>query len=54
MAEQNDMKSDALTPLEVAQTLRIAKNTVYELVKRGELHAYRVGKKLRFDRNNFV
>ncbi len=49
MAEQNDMKSDALTPLEVAQTLRIAKNTVYELVKRGELHAYRVGKKLRFD-----
>lgn len=40
----------ALTPIEVADTLRIAKNTVYELVKRGELKAYRVGKKFRFDR----
>ncbi|MFA6508400.1 MAG: helix-turn-helix transcriptional regulator [Treponemataceae bacterium] len=40
----------ALTPLDVAAMLRIAKNTVYELVKRGELRSYRVGKKFRFDR----
>ena len=38
-----------LTPLEVAERLRIAKNTVYELIKRGELKAYRVGKKVRVD-----
>lgn len=39
----------ALTPQEVAEILKIAKNTVYELVKRGELNAYKVGKKLRVD-----
>ncbi len=35
----------ALTPQEVADILKIAKNTVYELIKRGELNSYRVGKK---------
>lgn len=39
----------ALTPQEVADILKITKNTVYELIKRGELNAYRVGKKLRID-----
>ena len=39
-----------LTPEEVAAELKIARNTVYELIKRGELPAYRVGKKLRVDR----
>lgn len=38
-----------LTPQEVADLLKIAKNTVYELIKRGELKGYRVGKKLRVD-----
>ncbi len=39
----------ALTPQEVADILKIAKNTVYELIKRGELNSYRVGKKVRVD-----
>ncbi len=39
----------ALTPLEVAQMLKISKNTVYELVKRGELNSYRVGNKVRIE-----
>jgi putative molybdopterin biosynthesis protein len=39
----------ALTPQEVADILKIAKNTVYELIKRGELNSYKVGKKLRID-----
>ncbi len=39
----------SLTPEEVAAVLKIAKNTVYELIKRGELTAYRVGRKLRVD-----
>lgn len=43
------MNDQPLTPQEVADTLRIAKNTVYELVKRGELKAYKVGNKFRFN-----
>lgn len=39
----------ALTPIEVADRLKIAKNTVYELIKRGELEGYKVGKKVRVD-----
>ena len=38
-----------LTTQEVANMLKIAKNTVYELIKRGELKAYKVGKKVRID-----
>jgi len=45
MIEENSV----LTPEEVADILKIAKNTVYELIKRGELNAYKVGKKFRID-----
>lgn len=38
-----------LTPQEVADILKIAKNTVYELIKRGDINSYKVGKKLRID-----
>ena len=41
---------ESLTALEVAELLKITKNTVYELVKRGELPGYKVGKKLRIDK----
>ena len=39
----------SLTPQEVAEILKIKKNTVYELIKRGDLAAYRVGRKLRIE-----
>lgn len=42
-------ENTALTPQEVANILKITKNTVYQLVKRGELSAYRVGNRLRID-----
>ena len=42
-------KDSALTPLEVAEILKISKNTVYELVKRGEISSYRVGNKVRIE-----
>lgn len=42
-------KDSALTPIEVAEILKISKNTVYELVKRGELNSYRVGNKVRIE-----
>lgn len=38
----------ALTAQDVADTLKIAKNTVYELIKRGEINHYKVGRKVRF------
>jgi putative molybdopterin biosynthesis protein len=49
MASMDRPRSEALTPVEVAELLRITKNTVYELIKRGELHGYRVGRKVRVD-----
>ncbi|OOM79548.1 helix-turn-helix transcriptional regulator [Clostridium sp. BL-8] len=45
-------KEQSLTAIEVAELLKITKNTVYELVKRGELPGYKVGKKLRIDKND--
>ncbi len=39
--------STTYTPEEVAKILKISKYTVYELIKRGELGAYRVGRKVR-------
>lgn len=42
------VNNNALTAQEVADILNIAKNTVYELIKRGELNSYRVGRKVRF------
>ncbi|MBU5337235.1 substrate-binding domain-containing protein [Intestinibacter bartlettii] len=46
------MDSTSLTPIEVAELLKITKNTVYEIIKRGELPAYKVGKKLRIDKED--
>ena len=42
-------EQSVLTPKEVADILKITKNTVYALIKRGELNAYKAGKKLRMD-----
>ncbi len=43
------MQSTLLTAQEVADMLKITKNTVYELVKRGEIGSCKVGKKIRID-----
>jgi putative molybdopterin biosynthesis protein len=43
MVNRNSMNAQ-----DVADILNIAKNTVYELVKRGELNSYTVGRKIRF------
>lgn len=45
-------KDESLTAIEVAEMLKITKNTVYELVKRGEIPGYKVGKKLRIDKED--
>jgi len=38
----------ALTVQDVAEMLNIAKNTVYDLIKRKEINSYKVGRKVRF------
>lgn len=40
-----------LKPTEVAEFLCIHKNTVYKLIRRGDLPAFRVGKSWRIQRN---
>ena len=41
--------SNDLTPQEVADILKIAKTTVYEMIKRKELNSYRLGNKIRIE-----
>jgi putative molybdopterin biosynthesis protein len=43
------MEGKAFTPDEVAQLFQISKHTVYELIKRGELQAFKVGNKMRIE-----
>jgi len=44
------MKANSgLSTQEVAETLNISKNTVYELIRRGDLPSYRIGRKVRID-----
>lgn len=42
-------ESTAYTPEEVAKILKISKYTVYEMIKRGDLAAYRIGRKVRVE-----
>lgn len=44
----DELNKTALTSEDVAAILKIARNTVYELIKRGELNCYKVGRKVRF------
>lgn len=48
------MKEDILyTPEEIAQKLRLTKGTVYEMIKRGELEAHRIGRYIRISQTQF-
>lgn len=44
------MTGELMSAQEVAEALKIARNTVYELIKRGELSSFRVGKQVRIYR----
>jgi putative molybdopterin biosynthesis protein len=43
------MEDKVYTPDEVAQIFQISKHTVYELIKRGELNAFKIGNKMRIE-----
>ncbi|HPX69926.1 MAG TPA: helix-turn-helix domain-containing protein, partial [Bacillota bacterium] len=48
------MNEDVLyTPEEIALKLRITKGTVYEMIKRGELEAHRIGRYIRISQTQF-
>lgn len=48
------MNEDILyTPDEIAHKLKITKGTVYEMIKRGDLDAHRMGKHLRISKSQF-
>lgn len=42
------------TPDEVAKMFKISKHTVYELIKRGELHAFKIGNKMRIEESEIT
>jgi putative molybdopterin biosynthesis protein len=46
------MKIDALSAQDVADMLNVSKNTIYNLIKKGELKSYNVGRKVRFTEND--
>ena len=49
--------TNSYTPEEVANILKISKYTVYEMIKRGDLAAYRIGRKVRVqapDLDNYI
>ncbi|WP_409271986.1 substrate-binding domain-containing protein [Neobacillus sp. SCS-31] len=43
------MELKAYTPDEVARIFQISKHTVYEMIKRGELQAFKIGNKMRIE-----
>lgn len=45
----NTIYEKTYTPDEVAKMFKISKHTVYELIKRGELHAFKIGNKMRIE-----
>lgn len=46
------MENELLSAQEVADILKISRNTVYELIKRGDLNSSKVGKQVRITRND--
>lgn len=45
------LNNETYTPDEIAKIFKISKHTVYELIKRGELQAFKVGNKMRIDKS---
>ena len=46
------MEEQFLSPLEVAEILQVKKNTVYEMIKRGDMKATKMGKQFRIARKD--
>ena len=44
--------SRSLSTQEVAELLHVSRSTIYDLIRRGELHSYRIGRKVRFTQDD--
>lgn len=42
----------SLSTQEVAELLHVSRSTIYDLIRRGELHSYRIGRKVRFTQDD--
>lgn len=45
-------ENNALSTQEVADLLHVSKSTIYDLIRRGEIRSYKVGRKVRFTEND--
>lgn len=42
----------SLSTLEVAELLHVSRSTIYELIRRGEINSYKIGRKVRFTQDD--
>ena len=45
-------QNKSLSTREVAEILHVSKSTIYELIRRGEINSYRIGRKVRFTQDD--
>ena len=45
-------QNKSLSTQEVAQILQVSKSTIYELIRRGEINSYKIGRKVRFTQDD--
>ena len=45
-------QNKSLSTQEVADMLHVSKSTVYDLIRRGEIHSYKIGRKVRFTQDD--
>ena len=45
-------QNKSLSTEEVAKILHVSKSTIYDLIKKGEIHSYKIGRKVRFTQDD--
>lgn len=45
-------QNKSLSTQEVAEILHVSKSTIYELIRKGEIHSYKIGRKVRFTQDD--
>ena len=45
-------QNKSLSSQEVADILHVSRSTIYELIRRGDIRSYRVGRKVRFTQDD--
>ena len=45
-------QNKSLSTQEVANILHVSKSTIYDLIKKGEIHSYKIGRKVRFTQDD--